>query len=44
MGASKKEYEKTIPVFQKQAFQRELDFFLLTKEKTQTTKQPKKTK
>lgn len=44
MGASKKEWEKTIPVFQKQQFQKELEFHLLVKEKTQITQQTKKTK
>ena len=44
MGQQKREWEKTIPVYEKQTFQRELDFYLLTKEKSQSTKQPKKTK
>lgn len=44
MGQSKKQWEKTIPVHQKQAFQRELDFHLLVKEKSQSVQQSKKTK
>lgn len=44
MGQSKKEWEKTVPVRQKQTFQRELDFHLLVKEKSQSIQQPKKTK
>lgn len=44
MGQQKREWEKTIPVYEKQTFQRELDFYLFTKEKSQSTKQPKKTK
>jgi hypothetical protein len=44
MGVSKKEFEKTVPVFQKQQFQRELDFYLLAKEKQQKINKPTKTK
>lgn len=44
MGQSKTQWEKTIPVHQKQAFQRELDFYLLVKEKSQSVQQSKKTK
>ena len=44
MGQSKKQWEKTIPIFERQAFQRELDFHLLVKEKSQSVQQSKKTK
>jgi hypothetical protein len=36
MGQQKRNYEKTIPVRQKQSFQKDLDFYLFTKEKSQT--------
>jgi hypothetical protein len=34
MGAQKKEFEKTIPVFEKQKFQKDLDLFVMLKEKS----------
>jgi hypothetical protein len=34
MGINKREYEKTIPVFEKQKFQKELDLYVMLKEKT----------
>lgn len=34
MGINKKEYERTIPVFERQKFQKELDLYVMLKEKT----------
>jgi len=34
MGINKREYEKTIPVFEKQKFQKELDLHIMLKEKS----------
>ncbi len=34
MGINKKEYEKTIPVFEKQKFQKDLDLYVMLKEKS----------
>ena len=34
MGINKKEYEKTIPVFERQKFQKELDLYVMLKEKS----------
>lgn len=34
MGINKKEYEKTIPVFERQKFQKELDLYVMFKEKS----------
>jgi len=34
MGINKREYEKTIPVFERQKFQKELDLYVMLKEKT----------
>jgi hypothetical protein len=44
MGQQKKNYEKTIPVFEKQKFAKDLDFYLYTKEKSQTSQTSIKTK
>jgi len=34
MGINKREYEKTIPVFEKQKFQKDLDLYVMLKEKS----------
>jgi len=34
MGANKKEYEKSLPDLQKQKFQKELDLYVMLKEKS----------
>jgi len=44
MGQQKENYEKTIPVLQKQKFAKDLDFYLLTKEKSQTIQNSIKSK
>jgi hypothetical protein len=43
MGINKREYEKTIPVFEKQKFQKDLDLYVMLKEKSTKTL-PKKSK
>jgi hypothetical protein len=44
MGQQKKNYEKTIPVLEKQKFAKDLDFYLYTKEKSQTNQTSIKSK
>jgi len=44
MGKQKENYEKTVPVFEKQKFAKDLDFFLYAKEKSQTSQTSIKTK
>jgi hypothetical protein len=44
MGQQKKNYEKTIPVLEKQKFAKDLDFYLLSKEKSQTIQNSNKSK
>jgi hypothetical protein len=44
MGKQKENYEKTVPVLEKQKFAKDLDFYLYTKEKSQTSQTSIKTK
>lgn len=42
MGRQKETYEKSLPVLGQKTFEKDLEFFLFVKQKSQSTTQPKK--